>query len=170
MENKISIIVVGKENIESTIESINNEVYKNKEIYVLGKENKSISKKNNKKIEFVDNFFEIKIKQSKDNNNNITIDAGNQIKVGCEITLPRTIDVNSISTQVYYGKITSQGIVNDIAVTDMDFEGEENGINKFSAKIKLTTGGDYGYTFRVIPKNDMILNPMNLDLIKWITE
>ena len=52
----------------------------------------------------------------------------------------------------------------------MDFEGEENGINKFSAKIKLTTGGDYGYTFRVIPKNDMILNPMNLDLIKWITE
>ena len=62
------------------------------------------------------------------------------------------------------------GIVNDIAVTDMDFEGEENGINKFSAKIKLTTGGDYGYTFRVIPKNDMILNPMNLDLIKWITQ
>lgn len=130
----------------------------------------NVAKLNEWENNMIDHFNEIKIKQSKDNNNNITIDAGNQIKVGCEITLPRTIDVNSISTQVYYGKITSQGIVNDIAVTDMDFEGEENGINKFSAKIKLTTGGDYGYTFRVIPKNDMILNPMNLDLIKWITE
>ena len=130
----------------------------------------NVAKLNEWENNMIDHFNEIKIKQSKDNNNNITIDAGNQIKVGCEITLPRTIDVNSISTQVYYGKITSQGIVNDIAVTDMDFEGEENGINKFSAKIKLTTGGDYGYTFRVIPKNDMILNPMNLDLIKWITQ
>jgi len=62
MENKISIIVVGKENIENTIESINNEIYKNKEIYVLGKENKNILKKSNNKIEFFDNFFEIKNK------------------------------------------------------------------------------------------------------------
>ena len=61
MENKISIIVEGKENIENTIESINNEIYKNKEIYVLGKENKNVIKKSNNKIEFVDNFFEIHI-------------------------------------------------------------------------------------------------------------
>ena len=27
----------------------------------------------------------------------------------------------------------------------------------YKAKIKLTTGGDYGYTFRVMPKHEMIL-------------
>ena len=50
---------------------------------------------------------------------------------------------------------------------------EEDEVNfeyKFTAKIELKSGGDYGYTFRVIPKNKMILNPMNLNLIKWITE
>ena len=41
---------------------------------------------------------------------------------------------------------------------------------KFTAKIEMKSGGDYGYTFRVIPKNDMILNSMNLGLIKWIIE
>jgi len=115
-------------------------------------------------------FDEIKIKQSKENYNNITIDAGNMIKVGCEITLPSTININSVNAQVYYGKISTQGIVSDIGITDMEYVGEENGVHKFTAKIKLSTGGDYGYTFRVIPRNDMILNPMNLDLIKWITE
>ena len=39
----------------------------------------------------------------------------------------------------------------------------------YSAKIELKTGGDYGYTFRVMPKHPMILDPENLNLIKWIT-
>ncbi len=42
--------------------------------------------------------------------------------------------------------------------------------NKFEATIELTTGGNYGYTFRVMPKNDMILDSANLDLVKWITK
>ena len=80
------------------------------------------------------------------------------------------IDRSSIEPQVFYGKITPNGIVDDIQIKPMKFEKEENGKNIYSAEIELKTGGDYGYTFRVIPKNDMILEPMNLDLIKWITE
>lgn len=117
-------------------------------------------------------FDEIKIKQCKENYNDITIDAGNKIQVGCEVTIPEQfMDVNSIQAEVYYGKITSDGIVNDIQITKMEYAGlTEEKTHKFIAKIELRTGGDYGYTFRVIPKNDMILNPMNLDLIKWITD
>ena len=40
----------------------------------------------------------------------------------------------------------------------------------FTAKIELTTGGNYGYTFRVMPKHEMILEPANLNLVKWITK
>ena len=40
----------------------------------------------------------------------------------------------------------------------------------FTAKIELSTGGNYGYTFRVMPKNEMILEPANLNLVKWITK
>ena len=42
---------------------------------------------------------------------------------------------------------------------------EEEGL-----KIELTTGGNYGYTFRVMPKHEMILEPANLNLVKWITK
>ena len=38
------------------------------------------------------------------------------------------------------------------------------------AKIELTTGGDYGYTFRIMPKNEMLLDSENLNLVKWVTE
>ena len=37
-------------------------------------------------------------------------------------------------------------------------------------KIELTTGGDYGYTFRVMPKHEMLLDSENLNLIKWIVK
>ncbi len=117
-------------------------------------------------------FDEIEIKQCKENYNDITIDAGNKIQVGCEVTIPEQfIDIKNIQAEVYYGKITSDGIVNDIQITPMEYEGlTDEKTHKFIAKIELRTGGDYGYTFRVIPKNEMVLNPMNLDLIKWITD
>jgi len=41
--------------------------------------------------------------------------------------------------------------------------------NVYKAKIMLKTGGDYGYTFRVMPKHEMILDNQNLNLVKWIT-
>ena len=113
----------------------------------------------------------IKIMQSKSNYNDITVDAGNKITVGCEITLPNDlIKIENIDVQVYYGKITEEGVVDDIQITSMKLEDTEKDKYIFSAKIELKNGGDYGYTFRVIPKNEMILDPMNLDLVKWITD
>ena len=47
-------------------------------------------------------------------------------------------------------------------------EEEEYRRYHYSAKIKLQTGGNYGYTFRVMPQNEMLLDSENLDLVKWI--
>ena len=41
---------------------------------------------------------------------------------------------------------------------------------KQGLKIELTTGGNYGYTFRVMPKHEMLLDAENLNLVKWITK
>lgn len=117
-----------------------------------------------------EHFDEIEIKQSEENFNNTTVDAGNQMEVGCEVKIPVTIDVNSVTPQVFYGKISEKGIVDDIKIVDMDLVGQEENVYKYKAKIDLKTGGDYGYTFRVVPHNDMILDPMTLNEIKWITE
>ena len=118
-----------------------------------------------------ENFDLIKIKQCNNNYNDITIDAGNNITVGCEVKLPAgVIDKESIEVQVFYGKITEKGIVDDIQITPMEVEDEDKEKITYKAKIALKAGGDYGYTFRVIPKNKMILNSMNLDMIKWVTD
>ena len=119
------------------------------------------------------NWNDIKIRQDKDNYDDITVDAGNKIEVSCYVKLPNElIKIDNIEAQVYYGKITEEGVVDDISIMQMKLleEDEVNLEYKFTAKIELKSGGDYGYTFRVIPTNKMILNPMNLNLIKWITE
>ena len=49
-------------------------------------------------------------------------------------------------------------------------EQDQKNSNIYKARIALRTGGDYGYTFRVMPKHEMVLESQNLNLVKWITE
>ncbi len=113
---------------------------------------------------------DIKITQN-NNLDNITIDAGNQIEVHCIVNLPENIDCNSIRTEVYYGKILENGIMEQIQTVPMNLieQDDENRVYKYSAKIELKTGGNYGYTFRVMPQTNMMLDTANLDLIQWVT-
>ena len=112
---------------------------------------------------------DIKITQN-NNLDNITIDAGNQIEVHCIVNLPENIDCNSIRTEVYYGKILENGIMEQIQTVPMNLieQDDENRTYKYSAKIELKTGGNYGYTFRVMPQTAMMLDTANLDLIQWV--
>ena len=122
------------------------------------------------KNELISNWNNIKIHQMS-NLENITMDAGNNIDVSCSVEL-LNIDKDSVEVQVYYGKILDNGVVKSMQIIPMKFkENVENKDNTYlyNAKIELTTGGNYGYTFRVMPKNKMLLDPANLDLVKWIT-
>ena len=114
------------------------------------------------------NWNNIIIKEQ-DNLNNVSVDAGNSIKVACEVTLPN-IDVENIDVQVYYGQIKDNGMVEKIAVIPMEMidSSEEERKYYYEAQIDLTTGGNYGYTFRVMPKHHMLLDSENLNLVKWI--
>ncbi len=114
------------------------------------------------------NWKDIKITQV-DNMDNITIDAGNNIDVACEVELPN-IDVDNITVEVYYGKILDNGVVEDVTIIPMELtdRDDDSKFYYFTSKIQLTTGGNYGYTFRVMPKHEMLLEASNLDLIKWI--
>ena len=116
------------------------------------------------------NWKDIKITQI-NNLDNITIDAGNKIEVSCEVELPN-INVENIEVEVYYGKILENGVVENVSIIPMQLtkSNEQEKKYHFTAKIELTTGGNYGYTFRVIPKHEMILEPANLNLVKWITK
>ena len=113
-----------------------------------------------------------KIEISQEENiNNMTLDAGNNIEVQCKVKLPN-INVENIEVQAYYGKILDNGVVENIVNIPMELvkRNDEEREYEYKTKIELVSGGNYGYTFRVIPKHEMLLEPANLNLIKWITK
>ena len=122
------------------------------------------------KKDMYNNWDKIEIEQM-NNLDNITLDAGNNIEVHCMVRLPNISEEN-ITVEAYYGKILDNGLVENVSIIPMKLEKKDNDKREYyyNAKIELTTGGNYGYTFRVMPKNEMILEPSNLNLVKWITK
>jgi len=98
---------------------------------------------------------------------NSIIDAGNSIDVECKVDL-QNINPDNVAVQVYSGKVLENGRLEDIQIKEMKRDIKENNI--YRAKITLFTGGDYGYTFRVMPKHEMVLEAQNLNLVKWMTD
>ena len=129
----------------------------------------NVAEFNSWKQDMYSNWKDIQIEQLDDNADNITVDAGSQIEVRAVVTLPN-IKPEYIRTEVYYGKFLDDGTVEDVKIIPMKLERAEEDIKKYYyvAKIDLVSGGNYGYTFRVMPQNEMILDSANLDLIKWI--
>ena len=115
------------------------------------------------------NWKDIRIEQVENNADNITVDAGAEIEVRCAVTLPN-IAPEDIRTEVYYGKFLEDGTVQDVKIIPMKTERVEPENKKYYyvTKIDLTSGGNYGYSFRVMPQHEMILDSENLDLVKWI--
>ena len=116
------------------------------------------------------NWNNILIEQE-DNNENINIDAGDSIEVKCKVTLPN-IKEQSIRVEVYCGKISDEGTVEEIKVIPMELTEVEEEYRRFhyKATVKISSGGNYGYTYRVMPQHEMLLDSENLDLVKWITK
>ena len=135
------------------------------------KELNSVTQFDTWKSELYNSWDKIKISQDKGNLDNITMDAGNNIEVKCKVKLPN-ISVNNIEVQTYYGRIQENGVVDDISIIPMKITEEDEKKNEYtySAKINLVNGGNYGYTFRAMPKHEMILDSANLNLVKWITD
>ncbi|MDO5555320.1 MAG: alpha-glucan family phosphorylase [Clostridia bacterium] len=116
------------------------------------------------------NWEDILITQN-NNLDNISIDAGKNIEVSCTVKLPN-INQENIEAQVYYGKILDDGTIENISIIPMELteKNEQDKKYTYNAKIELKTGGNYGYTFRVMPKHEMLLDSTNLNLVKWITK
>ena len=46
-------------------------------------------------------------------------------------------------------------------------EDKENHKYTYEAVLDLKTGGNFGYTFRVMPKHDMLVDSETLNLVSW---
>jgi len=110
----------------------------------------------------------IKLEQP-ENVDNAKLVAGSKIKAKCFVDLAG-IDENNANVQVYFGQFLENGSVKNVYTKEMKKIGEENGKLVYEGTIDLPTGGNFGYTFRVMPKHDMLLDPENMNLIKWLVK
>ena len=121
------------------------------------------------KEDIKENWENILIEQL-DNPENTSINAREELEVSCMVTLPN-IDKDNVRVEVYCGKISDEGTVEDIKIIPMNMVAEEPEYRRYTyrAKFSLSTGGNYGYTFRVMPVHEMLLDSENLNLVKWVT-
>lgn len=104
-----------------------------------------------------------------DNVDNVRMVAGSKFKVKCFVNLS-DIDEKNANVQVYFGQFLENGNVKNVYTQEMKKVGEDNGKIIYESTIELPTGGNFGYTFRVMPKHEMMLDAENMNLIKWLTK
>jgi len=117
-----------------------------------------------------ENWQNIEITQDR-NVDNAKMVAGSEITVNCTVKLPN-IDEKNCDVQVYFGQFLDNGTVRNVYTETMNKVGEdpENHVYNYEATLNLKTGGNFGYTFRVMPKHEMLVDSENLDLVKWIVK
>ncbi len=117
-----------------------------------------------------ENWDKISLVQDR-NVDNAKLVAGTQITVSCEVYLPN-INEESADIQVYFGQFLDDGTVKNVYTETMNKIDENKEEHKYTyeAVLELKNGGNFGYTFRVMPKHPMLVDSENLNLVKWITK
>lgn len=97
----------------------------------------------------------------------INVDAGNNITVSCIIESP-VISIESLCVETYFARIKENGTLENIEITPMEVSKTGENTYTCTAQLQLLDGGQYAYTYRVIPYHPMLINKYDLGLIKWI--
>jgi len=96
--------------------------------------------------------------------------SGETIPIYAHVSLGN-LEPASVKVQVYYGSIGKNNTIENPEIIDMELEEKSGeGTFRYSANITLFEGGEYGYTFRVIPYHDDLINPFELGLIRWVVQ
>lgn len=138
-----------------------------------------IKEKNFENVEKVEEFVKwknfvkeewdnIKIKQ---NNEDLTnkLKAGDEVNAKCFVNFGK-INENDADVEIYIAKIKADGKLEKIKSEKMKKTGNnKDGYIEYVAKFILEEGGNFGYTYRVCPKNNMILEREDIKVVKWFT-
>ena len=97
------------------------------------------------------------------------VKAGNNIKMSCNVSL-NGLKPEDVTVEVYCGRLDEQGKMTNSLYTEMKVDKTLNESEyEYSADLSIDDGGNYGYTFRVLPKHDLLINKHDLSLCKWLT-
>ncbi|MDQ2085485.1 alpha-glucan family phosphorylase [Herbivorax sp. ANBcel31] len=102
--------------------------------------------------------------------NNKNFISGETIPIHATVKLG-SLEPSNIKVQVYYGDIGNENAIENPHIVDMQLEEKiSDNTYRYTAKITLYEGGEYGYTFRVIPSHPDLMSPFDLPLIRWAVQ
>ncbi len=96
---------------------------------------------------------------------------GDAAEVGAILNVRAFVSLGDLSTddvhvQVLHGKTDSNDVLADVSVKDLALaETYEGGRFRFDGDIELDRGGPFGYTVRVIPRNDLLASVAELGVV-----
>ena len=81
------------------------------------------------------------------------------------------IDSSSVKVEVYYGLIGNNNVIDNAETVEMNMDERiDSGTYRYSANVRLIDGGEYGYTFRVVPYHPELINKFETALIRWVVQ
>ncbi|HHW23728.1 MAG TPA: glycosyltransferase family 1 protein [Clostridiaceae bacterium] len=94
------------------------------------------------------------------------------IMSGQEYRLTVTVQLASLKpedvrVEVFYGPLVQDNIVNGTAIEMKVVRQTDASTYFYEATICIIEGGEYGYSFRVLPNHPYLMNKFDLPLIKW---
>ena len=91
---------------------------------------------------------------------------------GQELNLNVTVQLaalkpEDVQVEVYYGPLENDRIVNASAAEMRVIRQTDASTYLYETTICILDGGEYGYSFRVLPHHPNLMNKFDLPLIKW---
>lgn len=100
--------------------------------------------------------------------NEVSISAGNSLELSCTVSLGN-IPPESVTVEVYYGKFINGEKILNSAFKEMTLANDlGNSTYEYKTSITIDNGGNYGYTFRVLPNHEMLISKHDMSLVKWL--
>lgn len=96
--------------------------------------------------------------------------AGDTVTLSTSVYLG-SIDPESVKVEIYYGSIGRNNNIDTPEIAQMKLaEKADGGTYKYTCNIRLDEGGEFGYTFRVVPYHSELINKFDMGLIRWIVQ
>ena len=78
------------------------------------------------------------------------------------------VNPDDVSVEVYYGKLTDNNHIVDSHVAKMNLIQKNGDVYEYRTELPMKDGGSYGFTYRIVPKSDKLINKHDMGLIKWV--
>lgn len=98
----------------------------------------------------------------------ISTNAGDEVNVNCTVDLGK-LTPDDVLVELYYGKFDANSQLIESKYKEMNLvNSNDNNCYNYHASVTIDNGGNYGYTFRVLPKHPLLINKQDLSLVKWL--